>query len=206
MNLGISVKIQGHMLSKLKFFIRKSRFNSWYFRTPPWDTGISPPELLQYLDSHFPGRALDLGCGTGTNVITLARYGWQVTGVDYAPQAIQIAEKKIRDAGISAQVFVDDVTQLAKISGAFDFILDIGCLHSVFPERRPAYFANLDRLLEIDGVYMLYAFWDNAENNSDRGLCDKDVDTIKQFLTLETRLDGTERGRPSTWFTFRKEK
>ena len=32
----------------------------------PWDTGVSPPELLDFLDRHPPGRALDLGCGTGT--------------------------------------------------------------------------------------------------------------------------------------------
>lgn len=206
LNLGISVRIHGHMLPKLRSFIRKYRFNSWYFQTPPWDTGISPPELLEYLDHHPPARALDLGCGSGTNVITLARYGWQVTGVDYAPRAIQIAQKKIKDAGVSAELYVDDVTRLGKISGSFEFILDIGCLHSVFSKRRPAYFANLDRLLADKGTYLLYAFWYNDDKNSDRGLRDNDIDTLKQYLLLDTRLDGTERGRRSTWFTFRKNK
>ncbi|HZD55845.1 MAG TPA: class I SAM-dependent methyltransferase, partial [Anaerolineales bacterium] len=68
--------------------LRRIFFNLWYYREPPWDTGISPPELLAFIESHPAGQALDLGCGTGTNVITLARNGWQVTGVDFAPRAI----------------------------------------------------------------------------------------------------------------------
>ena len=32
----------------------------------PWDTGVSPPELLSFIDTHTAGRAIDLGCGTGS--------------------------------------------------------------------------------------------------------------------------------------------
>ena len=53
-------------------FLRRLSFLLWYFRDPPWDTNISPPELLDFINRHPPGRVLDLGCGTGTNVITLA--------------------------------------------------------------------------------------------------------------------------------------
>ncbi len=58
---------------------RRLAFNFWYFRKPPWDSGISPPELLEFIRTHPAGKAIDLGCGTGTNVITLAKAGWQVT-------------------------------------------------------------------------------------------------------------------------------
>lgn len=34
-------------------------FNLWYFRRPPWDTRVSPPELLEFIAAHPPGRALD---------------------------------------------------------------------------------------------------------------------------------------------------
>ena len=76
-------------------------FSLWYFRRPPWDSGITPPELLEYLESRpAAGRAIDLGCGTGTNVITMARMGWQVTGVDFVPKAIDLAREKARKAGL----------------------------------------------------------------------------------------------------------
>jgi SAM-dependent methyltransferase len=40
-----------------------------------------------------PGRAVDLACGEGRNAIWLASLGWQVTGVDFSPVAIEKARQ-----------------------------------------------------------------------------------------------------------------
>jgi len=74
--------------------LRKLWFTRAYYKHPVWDTGTSPPELLSFIESHTPGKALDIGCGTGTNAITLAKSGWQVTGVDYVARAIRLAKKR----------------------------------------------------------------------------------------------------------------
>jgi 2-polyprenyl-3-methyl-5-hydroxy-6-metoxy-1,4-benzoquinol methylase len=67
-----------------------SRWNENYAQGfMPWDTGVPDPMLIQVVESgSLPvGRALDVGCGTGTNAIWLAQHGYEVYGVDVAPLA-----------------------------------------------------------------------------------------------------------------------
>lgn len=47
-----------------------------------------------------PGRALDLGCGEGGDVVWLATEGWTVTGVDLSPTAIARAREAAAARGI----------------------------------------------------------------------------------------------------------
>ena len=180
--------------------VRKLTFNLWYFQKPPWDTGISPPELMDFISTHPPGRALDLGCGTGTNVISLARHGWRVTGVDFARRAISIARRKARQAGIQADLRVGNVTKLTQL-GPFDLVLDF---HSLPLVLRQDYTRNLTQLLAPHGTYLLYAFF-KAEGENGPGLLPSDVELLNEQLTLVSRQDGSERGlRPSAWFNFQR--
>jgi cyclopropane fatty-acyl-phospholipid synthase-like methyltransferase len=185
-------------------WFRRLFFNIWYYRKPPWDTGISPPELMEHINSHPPGRALDLGCGTGTNVITLARHGWQVTGVDFAKHAIAIAQKKAEGAGVKVKLYVEDVTQLNQVSGTFDLILDMGCFHTLSAENAERYIQKLQDVLAPQGTYLMYGFFKN-QNEAGPGLTQAVLAALKEHLDLVNRQDGTERGRrPSAWFTFRR--
>src|SRR5258708_24778856 len=99
--------------------LRRLSFTLWYFRNPPWDSGISPPELLEFIQTHPAGKAIDLGCGTGTNVITLARAGWQATGVDFAIPTIQMAKSKIGKSNVQPKLYIGVVTKLDPISASF---------------------------------------------------------------------------------------
>jgi SAM-dependent methyltransferase len=182
--------------------LRKLFFNFWYYQKPPWDSGISPPELMEFIATHPPGRALDLGCGSGTNVITLARHGWQVTGVDFAPRAIALARRKARQAGVDVDLRVEDVTRLKGITPPFDLVLDIGCFHSLSKDEKVIYADNLPRLLTPGGTFLLYAFFkEPGEEGS--GLLPEEVDILSKRLRLISRKDGSERGlRKSAWFTY----
>src|SRR5437867_11299153 len=110
-------------------------------RRPPWDTGITPPEVERFVASHAPGRAIDLGCGTGTNAVYLARHDWTAVGVDFAGRAIAKARRRARDAGVVSRCtfYVGDVTRLDYLTGPFDLALDIGCLHSPPAAQGSAY-------------------------------------------------------------------
>src|SRR4030066_2206472 len=127
-------------------------------RQTPWDTQVTPPEVMDFIARTPPGKALDLGCGTGTNAIALARAGWRVTGVDFIPKAILSARAKAARSGFAIEYLVASVTDLSALSGPFDYALDIGCLHALKAEDRMRYAGNLSRLLRPQAWYMLYAW------------------------------------------------
>ncbi len=184
--------------------LRRLNFNFWYFFRPPWDSGISPPELLDFIDTHQAGRAIDLGCGTGTNVITLVQRGWQVTGIDFAPRAIQLARRKLKDARLVASLSVGDVTRLDGPSGPFDLALDLGCFHGI--ANREAYLAGLNRLVVPSGHWLMYGFFRSNPEQAGPGLTEADLRLIETHgFHLLSRKDGVDkREKPSAWFLYQR--
>ncbi|MFZ5912488.1 MAG: class I SAM-dependent methyltransferase [Chloroflexota bacterium] len=196
----------------MRSVLRRLHFALSYLSAPPWDTGVSPPELLDFIAQHPPGRALDLGCGTGTNALTLARAGWSATGVDFVPRAIRAARRKAKSANLHAEFLVADVTRLPPFPAPFDLVLDIGCFHSL-GERKADYLAQLEGLLAPGGTWLAYGFlapappltgrFDGAQHKP--GVAEADLERIPASLSLLWRQDGTERGmRPSAWFLYQK--
>jgi len=185
--------------------LRKLFFKLSYIQKPPWDTNQTPPEVFEFIANKQPGRALDLGCGTGTNVITLAKHGWRATGVDYVPKAIHIARRKAKKRGVNAKFFIDDVTHLKKIAGQFDLILDIGCYHSLDNNGREAYQENIKDFLVPGGYFLIYLFFKTNMSTSSSGAIEADLIPFSNFLLRINRTDGTERGiKKSSWITYKK--
>ncbi len=192
---------------------RRLLFHYWYFGQPPWDTGVSPPELFEFIQEHKrsspvdkPGRAIDIGCGTGTNVVTLARAGWRVTGVDFAPRAIRLARRKVDQAGVQAELSVANVTKLEGIHGPFDLAFDLGCFHTIPQEDRNKYLDQLDRVLAPNGFWLMYGFLRLDSSHVGPGLGEADISRISSQLTLLSRRDGFDQHgeKSSAWFLFQK--
>ncbi|MBN1310444.1 MAG: class I SAM-dependent methyltransferase [Anaerolineae bacterium] len=182
---------------------------SYLLGRTPWDTGITPPEITHLIEEEKlpPGRALDLGCGTGTNAIYLARQGWQVVGIDYVPRPIRIARRKARQAGVADRVkfSVNDVTQLYDTMSEerFDLAVDIGCGHSLTQEQMPSYADNLARLLRPGATFMLYMFRPTPERPTGLG-----PEAVKELfephftLTWSNLGRDTSAGAGSAWYRF----
>jgi len=128
----------------------------------PWDTGVTPPELvdlIQGADALTSGSALDMGCGTGTNVAYLADRGWTATGVEADRRAVAAAERRVLTSP-GATVLRGDVTRLdaLAVDGPFDLVLDIGCFHSIAPGRRDAYAHGVATRTTPGATLFVFAF------------------------------------------------
>lgn len=97
----------------------------------PWDTGEPNAHLLEFVRSYplVKGRALDIGCGSGTNVLWLAGQGFITLGVDVSSVAIQKARSKAADATRYCDLVVADFLSDPIAGAPFDFIFDLGCFH-----------------------------------------------------------------------------
>lgn len=77
----------------------------------PWDTNEPDEHLIQLFESKTitPCRTLEVGCGTGTNSIWLARQGFSVLGVEIAEEAVEHAKQKKKNESLSCDFVVMDL-------------------------------------------------------------------------------------------------
>ncbi len=139
---------------------------SWMYRLgmTPWEkygsvaaTSISARLDREENDRDRPlGRALDLGCGRGQFTPELARRGWQATGIDYVPAAVEAANSR----GTEGVTYViGDVTNLAAADlGRFGFFLDIGCFQGLNADQRRAAGESVSSLAEPGATILMLAF------------------------------------------------
>ena len=191
----------------MKKFNRWIHFNLRYLGQPPWDTGISPPELIEYLHRTAPGKALDVGCGTGTNLLTIASFGWTVVGIELAWISVLKARARLKQAGAAGRVICGDVSGGVRPGADFNLVLDIGCYHSLAPQARAAYRRNLARWLKPGGAFLLYAHRKTSPADA-HGITEEDFAQFAGFLHCQWREDSDERrpdgggGRPASWALF----
>jgi len=124
----------------------------------PWDTGEAAPELVRYLESVelFPGNVLEIGCGTGTNAVWMARRGASVVATDISPKAVEIAKTKQNEASVSIDFRVADIIVESPVADAsVDFVFDRGVYHVMqTPEFRKTFIDRVAAALKDGGFWL----------------------------------------------------
>jgi SAM-dependent methyltransferase len=123
---------------------------------PAWDEMRSPGHLASYETALEnvdppPGRALDLGTGTGQGAFTIARRFPQshVVGVDLAERMLAEAERKTpRELRDRVTFERGDASDLQYPDGSFDLVAHANMI---------PFFDELDRVL-VRGGQVLFAF------------------------------------------------
>ena len=121
----------------------------------PWDVKRPDSHLAQIVKNIpvKPCRALELGCGTGTNAIWLARQGFKVTAIDLSETALDQARKK--DGADACTFVLADFFDDPLPGTDFGFVFDLGCMHGFSnPEHREMLARRIAQCL-IDGGYWL---------------------------------------------------
>lgn len=106
----------------------------------------------------FPpqGRLLELGCGAGNLSIDFAQAGYEVTGIDIAPTAIEWAIENAAQAGVNIQFIQGDVLTLSAIpDSSFEIALDGRCFHCIIGSDRTKFLQSAHRILKPQGVLII---------------------------------------------------
>jgi len=171
----------------------------------PWETGRTPVEVIEFINAHPPGRAIDLGCGTGTHALTLARRGWEVVGIDFVTHAVRRARKRAGAKGLTATFVQDDIARPNNLHGRFDYALDIGCLFALRDHERECYAANLACLLKPGAWYMLCAWLPWMKNGKPCGISSDAVQRLLGDCFTQYRVAvGEEKGHAMAWYWYKR--
>jgi len=134
-----------------------------------WDKGVGP-ELVRLVESGRvtpvtlpPGRAIDLGCGTGANVLFLSEQGFHAVGVDFSPVAVEQATRAARRRGLAdrSRFVVGDVTaqRIRGVDGPFDLVVAYNTLQDLRGQDRSAMAATIRRLSRPGSVLVLWCYY-----------------------------------------------
>lgn len=145
--LGVAALISGNYFA-LNYPPPVWFYNMCYRVGAPWDRTGMDPQLENFMKNRLspgalaPGRAIDLGCGSGAYTIYMARLGFSAVGVDFSAVALDKARLAARAAGSGgAAIFIaGDLTAgaLPGVNGPFDLLLDVSTLDDLAPAGRRA--------------------------------------------------------------------
>jgi SAM-dependent methyltransferase len=141
-----------------------SRLYSLLYRVGflPWETDQIPVELQAVADGTGalpPGRALDLGCGTGVHALYLASQGWQVTAIDNVERALQHARARAEAKDVTVEWVNGDVSRLGQLGlePGYTLVFDRGCYHGLRPGEREAYASAVTALATQGATLLMWA-------------------------------------------------
>jgi len=180
----------------------------------PWERNddVGPiPDLLAELP---PGRALDCGCGTGRHAVRLGEHGWTVVGIDAVAKPLGAARARAAAAGVDGRVsFVKaDVTRLDRdVSGSFDLVLDVGCLHGLPPPDQQAFATWVTAHTDAGATMVVHAVHPRT-GMGPRGLDEAGLGalfpapwSVESATESSTEVDsGPLRGAPFRWYVLRR--
>jgi cyclopropane fatty-acyl-phospholipid synthase-like methyltransferase len=136
-------------------------FDSAYLGKPAWDIGRPQREFIDLVRrGEITGSVLDIGCGSGDNALFFAQEGFESWGIDTSPLAIQKAQQKGAQRGLTVHFQILNARELATLNRTFDTATDSGLFHTLSDADRPLFVKSLAAVLSHNGTYFMLCFSD----------------------------------------------
>jgi SAM-dependent methyltransferase len=129
----------------------------------PWERR-NVPELWRPLfegpNAMEPGRALDIGCGSGRDAVHLAGRGWQVTAVEFVDKALARGRERAAEEGVDVHWVRGDVGKLGRLGlePGYSLLYDFGCIQGLSDSARRGAAAGLTELAAPGARLLFLAF------------------------------------------------
>ncbi|MDT4954036.1 MAG: hypothetical protein QOJ02_2174 [Acidobacteriota bacterium] len=106
--------------------------------------------------SHRGHRVLEIGCGTGCDLLQFAKHGAEAVGIDITPEHLRLAKERV---GAMAEVQQAEAVDLPFPDASFDYVYSHGVLHHIEQPRRAV--QEIFRVLRPGGRFnvQVYARW-----------------------------------------------
>ncbi len=130
-------------------------------------------------------RVLEVGCGTGTNLLHYQQAGSEVFGIDLSPRMLAQAHRKL---GSRARLHQGDAARLPYPDAVFDLAVAMLTLHEMPRSKRSVVMEEMARVVKAEGQLLLVDFHPGPLQFP-RGY------GIKPFILMIERLAGREHFR-----------
>jgi len=131
-----------------------------YYRDSTQPLAEAQKDKLDYLCRKLrlePGQTLlDIGCGWGALAIWAAKhYGVQVHGITLSKEQQQLAQERVRAAGLGDQIRIEllDYRDLPE-DAQYDRVVSVGMFEHVGVKNFPTYFGTVRRVLKPEGLFL----------------------------------------------------
>jgi ubiquinone/menaquinone biosynthesis C-methylase UbiE len=122
-------------------------------------TGSPPAKFRAGGVAIYPPREnlkiLDVGCGTGEMLVTYAKPGCELVGIDRSPSMLDVARQKL---GSTAKLLLENATHMSFADGTFDLVTCMLALHEMPAEDRPRVLRECRRVMKPGGHILLIDF------------------------------------------------
>ncbi|WP_345828544.1 tellurite resistance methyltransferase TehB [Erwinia sp. HDF1-3R] len=139
------------------------------YYTEKYQLTATHSEVVDAMTLLKPGRALDLGCGSGRNALYLNAKGFDVTAWDNNPASLARLNQIIASEGLSNIHTAEKDLNALRFNGAYDFVFSTVVMMFLKPDVIPQLIADMQASTVRGGYNLIVAAMDTEDYPCNQG-------------------------------------